>query len=55
MYIMHLGAFTISRAKSAKVKVLQGLHVTCGILMLIYNFFTFDLIIIFRLDTLLPH
>jgi len=35
---MHLGAFTILGAKSAKVKVLQGLHVTRGILMLIYNF-----------------
>jgi hypothetical protein len=55
MYIMHLGAFTILGAKSAKVKVLQGLHMTCGIPMLIYNFYTFDLIYLFRLDTFLPH
>jgi hypothetical protein len=55
MYIMHFGAFTILGAKGAKVKVLQGLHVTCRIPMLIYNFFTFHLIIIIRLDTFLPH
>lgn len=54
MYIVHFGAFTILGAKSAMVKVLQGLHVTCGIPMLIYNFLTFDFKN-FRLDIFLPH
>jgi len=39
-----LGENTIKRAKGAKVKVLfQGLHMTCVIFVLIYNFLNYIL------------